>query len=318
VKLKTLPTFGRYLKAKFGVKVAKIPVGLSGFTCPNIDGTVAKGGCTFCLNESFSPNLAKDAKITLNLKSTQNPLLEQQLKELDLQIRTTQKAMKMQGIKKFLVYFQSFTNTYAPFETLKTLYDKALSYPDVIGLSIGTRSDSVTDEVLDYLAQLSKTKEIWIEFGVQSVFDQTLERINRGHDAANAKKAILKAKAKNLNVCAHLIFGLPGENQEMMLTTAREVYNWGVDAVKYHPLYVVKNTLLANQYKAGEFAPITKEEYAAVLTMAIEIKPPHILIQRMTAGISDDTLLAPKWCGWSKNAMVAYINEALRKAGWKI
>ncbi|MDD3775884.1 MAG: TIGR01212 family radical SAM protein [Sulfurovaceae bacterium] len=318
MKLKTLPTFGRYLKAKFGVKVAKIPVGLSGFTCPNIDGTVAKGGCTFCLNESFSPNLAKDAKITLNLKSTQNPLLEQQLKELDLQIRTTQKAMKMQGIKKFLVYFQSFTNTYAPFETLKTLYDKALSYPDVIGLSIGTRSDSVTDEVLDYLAQLSKTKEIWIEFGVQSVFDQTLERINRGHDAANAKKAILKAKAKNLNVCAHLIFGLPGENQEMMLTTAREVYNWGVDAVKYHPLYVVKNTLLANQYKAGEFAPITKEEYAAVLTMAIEIKPPHILIQRMTAGISDDTLLAPKWCGWSKNAMVAYINEALRKAGWKI
>ncbi len=318
MKLKTLPTFGRYLKAKFGVKVAKIPVGLSGFTCPNIDGTVAKGGCTFCLNESFSPNLAKDAKITLNLKSTQNPLLEQQLKELDLQIRTTQKAMKMQGIKKFLVYFQSFTNTYAPFETLKTLYDKALSYPDVIGLSIGTRSDSVTDEVLDYLAQLSKTKEIWIEFGVQSVFDQTLERINRGHDAANAKEAILKAKAKNLNVCAHLIFGLPGENQEMMLTTAREVYNWGVDAVKYHPLYVVKNTLLANQYKAGEFAPITKEEYAAVLTMAIEIKPPHILIQRMTAGISDDTLLAPKWCGWSKNAMVAYINEALRKAGWKI
>lgn len=318
MKLKTLPTFGRYLKAKFGTKVAKIPVGLSGFTCPNIDGTVAKGGCTFCLNESFSPNLAKDAKITLNLKSTKNPLLEQQLRELDLQIRTTQKIMKTQGIKKFLVYFQSFTNTYAPFETLKTLYDKALSYPDVIGLSIGTRSDSVTDEVLDYLAELSKTKEIWIEFGVQSVFDKTLEKINRGHDAANAKEAILKAKAKDLNVCAHLIFGLPDENQEMMLTTAREVYSWGIDAVKYHPLYVVKNTILANQYKSGEFIPITKEAYAAILIEAIEIKPPHILIQRMTAGISDDTLLAPKWCGWSKNAMVAYLNEALRVAGWKI
>jgi len=318
VKLKTLPTFGRYLKAKFGAKAAKIPVGLSGFTCPNIDGTVAKGGCTFCLNESFSPNLAKDAKITLNLKSTKNPLLEQQLRELDLQIRTTQKMMKTQGIKKFLVYFQSFTNTYAPFETLKTLYDKALSYPDVIGLSIGTRSDSVTDEVLDYLAILSQTKEIWIEFGVQSVFDKTLEKINRGHDAANAKEAILRAKAKDLNVCAHLIFGLPGESRGMMLTTAREVYSWGVDAVKYHPLYVVKNTLLANQYKTGEFTPITKEEYAAVLIEAIEIKPSHILIQRMTAGISDDTLLAPAWCGWSKNAMVAYINKALRQAGWKI
>ncbi|MBN2721653.1 MAG: TIGR01212 family radical SAM protein [Campylobacterales bacterium] len=318
MKLKTLPTFGRYLKAKFGAKVAKIPVGLSGFTCPNIDGTVAKGGCTFCLNESFSPNLAKDAKILLNIQSKTNPLLEQQLRELDLQILTTQKTLKQQGVKKFLVYFQAFTNTYAPFETLKTLYDKALSYPDVIGLSIGTRSDSVTDEVLDYLAQLSKTKEIWIEFGVQSVFDETLEKINRGHDAANAKEAILKAKTKGLNVCAHLIFGLPGENQEMMLTTAREVYNWGVDAVKYHPLYVVKNTLLANQYKAGEFIPITKEEYAAVLIKALEIKPPHILIQRMTAGISDDTLLAPEWCGWSKNAMVAYLNKTLYQAGWKI
>jgi len=318
VKLKTLPTFGRYLKAKFGTKVAKIPVGLSGFTCPNIDGTVAKGGCTFCLNESFSPNLAKDAKITLNLKSTKNPLLEQQLRELDLQIRTTQKMMTTQGVKKFLVYFQSFTNTYAPFETLKTLYDKALSYPDVIGLSIGTRSDSVTDEVLDYLVILSQTKEIWIEFGVQSVFDKTLEKINRGHDAANAKEAVLKAKAKDLNVCAHLIFGLPGESQEMMLTTAKEVYSWGVDAIKYHPLYVVKNTLLANEYKAGEFTPITKEEYAQTLIKAIELKPKHILIQRMTAGISDDTLLAPAWCGWNKNAMVAYINKALRQAGWKI
>ncbi|MGW8170043.1 MAG: TIGR01212 family radical SAM protein [Sulfurovaceae bacterium] len=317
MKQKTLPTFGRYLKAKFGAKVAKIPIGLSGFTCPNIDGTVAKGGCTFCLNESFSPNLAKDAKITLNLKSTKNPLLEQQLRELDLQIRTTQKMMKTQGVKKFLVYFQSFTNTYAPFETLKILYDKALSYPDVIGLSIGTRSDSVTDEVLDYLIMLSQTKEIWIEFGVQSVFDKTLEKINRGHDAANAKEAILKAKEKGLNVCAHLIFGLPDENQEMMLTTAKEVYSWGVDAVKYHPLYVVKNTLLAKEFKAGEFTPITKEEYAKTLIKAIELKPKHILIQRMTAGISDDTLLAPAWCGWSKNAMVAYINKALRQAGWK-
>ncbi len=318
MKSKTLPTFGRYLKAKFGTKVAKIPVGLSGFTCPNIDGTVAKGGCTFCLNESFSPNLAKDAKILLNLKSIENPLLEQQLKELDSQIRTTQKAMKKEGTKKFLVYFQSFTNTYAPLETLKTLYDKALSYPDVIGLSIGTRSDSITDEVLDYLSQLSKTKEIWIEFGIQSIFDETLKRINRGHNAANAKDAIHRAKSRGLNVCGHLIFGLPGESQDMMLSTAKEIYSWGVDAVKYHPLYVVKNTLLANEYKAGEFIPISKEEYASALIKAIEIKPSHILIQRMTAGISDDTLLAPQWCGWSKNAMVAYINKILRQAGWKI
>lgn len=308
---KQLPTFGRYLKRKFKSRVQKLPIGLSGFTCPNIDGTVAKGGCTFCLNESFSPNLAKDAKITLNLTSKKNPLLEQQLHELDTQIKQTQIAFKKQGINKFLVYFQSFTNTYAPFSTLKTLYEKALSYPDVVGLSIGTRSDSISDEVYDYLAELSKTKEIWIEFGVQSIFDETLKKINRGHDAANAKEAILKAKSKGLNVCAHLIFGLPDETKDMMLQTAKEVYSWGIDSVKYHPLYIVKNTLLANDFKNGKFIPISKEEYVDVLKEAIKLKPKQITIQRITAGIDDDTLLAPDWCGWSKNKMMAFLNKEL-------
>lgn len=308
---KQLPTFGRYLKRKFKSRVKKLPVGLSGFTCPNIDGTVAKGGCTFCLNESFSPNLAQDAKITLNLQSKKNPLLEQQLHELDTQIKQTQIAFKKQSINKFLVYFQSFTNTYAPFSTLKTLYEKALSYPDVVGLSIGTRSDSISDEVYDYLAMLSKTKEIWIEFGVQSIFDETLKKINRGHDAANAKEAILKAKSKGLNVCAHLIFGLPDETKDMMLQTAKEVYSWGIDSVKYHPLYIVKNTLLANDFKNGKFIPISKEEYVDVLKEAIKLKPKQITIQRITAGIDDDTLLAPDWCGWSKNKMMEFLNKEL-------
>ncbi|MDD5548704.1 MAG: TIGR01212 family radical SAM protein [Sulfurovaceae bacterium] len=310
---KQLPTFGRYLKRKFKTRVQKLPIGLSGFTCPNIDGTVAKGGCTFCLNESFSPNLSQDAKITLNLNSTKNPLLKQQLKELDLQIRSTQKAMKKQGIKKFLIYFQSFTNTYAPFETIKTLYEKALSYPDVIGLSIGTRSDSVSDEVYDYLADLSKKKEIWIEFGVQSTFDETLKKINRGHNTLNAKEAILKAKSKGLNVCAHLIFGLPEESKDMMLQSVKEVYSWGVDSIKYHPLYVVKNTQLANEFKNGKFIPLSKEEYADVLKAAIELKPKHITIQRITAGINDNTLLAPDWCGWDKNKMMAFLTKELAK-----
>jgi radical SAM protein (TIGR01212 family) len=308
---KFLPTFGRYLKNKFKVRVQKLPVGLSGFTCPNIDGTVAKGGCTFCLNESFSPNLAQNAKITLNLKSKTNPLLKQQLKELDEQIVSTQKRMRSQGVKKFLVYFQSFTNTYAPFETLKTLYDKALSYPDVVGISIGTRSDSVTDEIYDYLAELSKTKEVWIEFGVQSVFDETLKKINRGHDVLNAKEAILKAKSKGLNVCAHLIFGLPDETEEMMLQSAKEVYSWGIDSVKYHPLYVVKNTLLANDFKNGKFKPISKDEYTSVLKKVVALKPKNITIQRITAGIDDDTLLAPEWCRWRKNKMMTYLTKEL-------
>lgn len=315
--MKQLNTFGRYLKKKFKTKVSKIPLGLSGFTCPNIDGTVAKGGCTFCLNDSFSPNLAQNTgKIFLNPQSKNNPILEKQLQELDEQIVKTRERMRRKwGTQKFLVYFQAFTNTYAPFETIKVLYDKALTYEDVIGLSIGTRSDSVTPEVLDYLVSLSQTKEIWIEYGIQSIYNETLERINRGHDALSVERAIKEAKQRGLNVCGHLIFGLPGENQEMMLSSAKAAYEWGIDSVKYHPLYVVKHTLLANEYLQGEFEPISKEEYIDTLVKAIKLKPEHVSIQRITAGIDDETLLAPAWCGLSKNKMLIYINQALRKEG---
>jgi hypothetical protein len=315
--LNKLNTFGKYLRKKFKNKVSKIPIGISGFTCPNIDGTVAKGGCTFCLNDSFSPNLAKNANKTfLNLQSKTNPILEQQLQELDRQIITTREAMRANlGSKKFLVYFQSFTNTYAPFETLKALYDKALSYDDVVGLSIGTRSDCVNDEILDYLVELSKTKEIWIEYGIQSIYDNTLKKINRGHDSLNVEIAIKEAKKRGLNVCGHLIFGLPDENQEMMLNSAKSAYDWGIDSVKYHPLYVVKNTLLANDYKSGEFEPISKEDYIDTLIKAIKLKPNNISIQRVTAGIDDDSLLAPAWCGLPKNEMLRYINKELIKEG---
>lgn len=317
--MKQLNTYGKYLRKKFKSKVSKIPIGLSGFTCPNIDGTVAKGGCTFCKNDSFSPNLAHNANKTfLNLNSRDNPILDQQLKELDEQIVSTRQKMRDRwGSEKFLVYFQAFTNTYAPFETIKTLYDKALTYDDVIGLSIGTRSDSITPEVLDYLVELSKTKEIWLEYGIQSIYDETLERINRGHNALNVEKAVKEAKAKGLNVCGHLIFGLPGENQEMMLNSAKAAYEWGIDSVKYHPLYVVKHTLLAQEYKSGDFEPITKEEYIDTLLKAIKLKPDHITIQRVTAGIDDDTLLAPAWCGLPKNEMLKYINKALKEEGFK-
>ena len=316
-KLKSLLTFGRYLKEKYGERVAKVPVGLSGFTCPNIDGTVAKGGCTFCLNESFSPNLGSNKdKFFLNLNSSDNPLLNKQLKELDEQINETIPLMKKEGYNKYIIYFQSFTNTYAPFDTLKKLYDKALDYPNVIGLSIGTRSDSVTDETLEYLLELSKEKEIWIEFGIQSIYDETLKKINRGHDALNVEKAIKKAKDYGLNVCGHLIFGLPGENKEMMLSSAKAAYDWGIDSVKYHPLYVVKNTLLANEYKRGDFTPITIDEYLDVLTDAISMKPEYISIQRVTAGIEDDTLLAPKWCGYSKNKIINIIRKRVLEIGY--
>jgi len=316
--LKQLNTFGRYLKKKYKVKVSKIPLGISGFTCPNIDGKVARGGCTFCQNDSFSPNLEHNkGKFFLNLDSPSNPLLAKQLAQLDHQIKTTQKYQRQNyGTQKFIVYFQAFTNTYAPFETLKTLYDKALTYPDVVGLSIGTRSDSVTDETLEYLALLSQKYEIWIEYGIQSIYDETLQKINRGHDAKSVETMIAKTKALGLNVCGHLIFGLPGETQEMMLQSAKTSYEWGIDSVKYHPLYVVKNTLLANDYLLGKFEPISRQLYLDTLTKAIQMKPDTISIQRVTAGIDDDTLLAPQWCGLGRNAMQIYIYEALKEVGF--
>ncbi len=317
--MEQLRSFGSYLKKKYKKRVKKIPLAIGGFTCPNIDGTVAKGGCTFCLNDSFSPNLSKNRdKIFLNLHSGENPLLGKQKAQVIEQIAASKLRFRQElGIKSYLAYFQAFTNTYAPFETLKQLYDTALAQKDIIGLSIGTRSDCVEEKVLEYLAELSKTKEIWIEYGIQSVYDKTLKRINRGHDAKNIETAIKKAKEYGLNVCGHLIFGLPGENQEMMLHSAKVAYEWGIDSVKFHPLYVVKNTLLANEYNRGEFTPIELNEYIDTLVKAIDMMPKDIIIQRVTAGIDDDTLLAPRWCGESKNYLMGKIKQELAKAGYQ-
>lgn len=313
-------TYGSYLKDKFGCKVYKVGINISGFTCPNIDGTVAKGGCTFCENDSFSASTGKVQELKgvhLNLNSKENPFLSKQLQQLELQFNSiSKKQAKEYGANKYIVYFQSFTNTYAPFETLKALYDKALSFENVVGLSIGTRSDSVTEETLNYLAKLNKDKEIWIEFGIQSIYDETLKKINRGHDSKNVKKWILKSKESGLNVCGHLIFGLPDETQEMMLETAKQAYLWGIDSVKYHPLYVVKRTALANDFLKSSFTPIQEDMYIDTLLKAIKIKPKNISVQRVTAGINNDSLLAPSWCK-DKNKQIRNINKALKNIGLK-
>jgi radical SAM protein (TIGR01212 family) len=318
--LEQVYTYGSYLKNKFGCKVYKVGINISGFTCPNIDGTVAKGGCTFCENESFSASTGETKELKgfyLNLDSTQNPYLDKQLSQLETQFNSISKRQREEyGAKKFIVYFQSFTNTYAPFDTLKALYEKALSFENVVGLSIGTRSDSITDETLNYLAELNKEKEIWIEFGIQSVYDETLEKINRGHDTKNVKEWILKAKKVGLNVCAHLIYGLPDETQEMMLKSTQEAYSWGIDSIKYHPLYVVKRTALANQYQRGEFEPISEELYLETVTKAILQKPKDISVQRVTAGIDNDSLISPQWCR-DKNTQIKHLNKVLKVHGLK-
>ena len=315
--LKEVLTIGRYFKKKFGQKVYKIPISISGFTCPNIDGTKAKGGCSFCENDSFSPNLEeKKTKFKLNPNIEHNPFLENQLKQLEMQFIATKKRLENKfKAKKFIVYFQSFTNTYAPLSTLKALYEKALSFDDVIGLSIGTRTDCVTDDILDYLYEKSKEQEIWIEYGIQSFFQTTLDKINRADDVENMRYWIRRTKEKGLNVCGHLIYGLTDENQEMMLETFKQTIDLKVDSIKFHPLYVVKNTLLTNEFKKGRFTPISEELYIDTVVKSIINLPQNVSVQRVTAGIDDDTLLSPLWCK-NKHQQMKRIRIALEEKGF--
>ena len=317
-KLQEVLTIGRYFRNKFGETIYKIPISISGFTCPNIDGTVAKGGCSFCENDSFSPNLQeKKPKFKLHPSVNENPYLDNQLKQLQMQFDATKKVLQNKfGAKKFIVYFQSFTNTYAPIETLKALYSKALEFDDVIGLSIGTRTDCMTDEILDYLVELSSDKEIWVEYGIQSFYDETLDKINRGDCSENMRHWIIRTKEKGLKVCGHLIYGLPGEDQEMMLDTFKQTIELDVDSIKFHPLYVVKNTLLTSDFKKGKFTPITEDLYIDTVVKSIKAMPENISVQRVTAGIDDSTLLSPNWCR-NKHQQIQKIKKALLKEGLK-
>lgn len=315
--MREILTAGRYFRKKFGESVYKIPISISGFTCPNIDGTVARGGCVFCENESFSPNLEHNQpkRFFLHPTSEKNPYLDFQLIQLEAQYKKTKIALsKKFGAKKFIVYFQSFTNTYAPLETLKALYTKALSFEGVVGLSIGTRTDSITEEVLAYLSELSKEREIWVEYGVQSSSDETLKRINRGHDSSNIEKYIALTHQYGLKMCAHVIFGLPGETPEMALESVKFALRLGVHSFKFHPLYVVKRTALANDFKKGEFTPISEACYIQTLIEAIKLLPQEVMLQRVSAGIEDDTLLSPSWC-YTKHEQMQNIRNAFKKEG---
>lgn len=312
-------TFGRYCKRRFNQRVRKIPIALAGFTCPNIDGSVAKGGCIFCKNESFSPTLEHEPKVALkmNPKMSENPLLEMQLTQLHHQYQWQSAFHKKKfGIAHYMIYFQSFTNTYAPFDTLVKLYTEALSLPYVVGMSIGTRTDSVDLKLLDFLGELShkNKQEIWVEYGIQSVFDETLSFINRGHGTENMEYWINETKKRGLKVCSHIIYGLPKETEEMMLTSLNKVLEWGSDGVKIHPLYIIEKTVLALMYQKGEYEPITLEAYIKLIVESLKRIPQNVVIHRVSAGVRNDTLLAPKWC-FDKNIQMRAIRDALKEEG---
>lgn len=298
----------------------KIPISLQGFTCPNIDGSVAKGGCIYCKNESFSPSLQNMPKSSMfmNFKITENPMLESQVETLKSQFYNNANYHKNKfNIEKYIVYFQSFSNTYAPFATLKRLYDEALNLPNVVGLSIGTRIDCVEDEVLALLGEYVKNgKEIWLEYGIQSVFNQTLKLTNRAHGIEGARELVEKTRAFGIKVCVHLIYGLPKESDEMMLKSLESVIEWGIDGIKIHPLYIVKETAMEQMYNAKKYTPITLEKYTDLIIKSLQKIPENVVVQRISAGVHDDSLIAPKWC-FDKNMQMNFIRTKLLENGMK-
>ena len=270
-------TFGCYLQKQFGEKVHKVSVNAS-FTCPNRDGTKGIGGCTFCNNESFSPGSTKAGSIAEQIRQAKSVV----------SART--------GAKKFIAYFQSYSNTYGSPEELKNYYDEALSQPEVIGLAVGTRPDCVPEPVLELLADYQQQGyEVWLELGLQSSFDHTLERINRGHTYQDYEDAVIRAKQYGLKLCTHLIVGLPGEQPKDTLISYQKVIDLGIDAIKVHPLHIVKSTQLARQWRNGEVQELTMDVYTDVLAEIIRRAPDNLLFHRLTGSGERQYLLSPAW-----------------------
>ncbi len=271
-------TFGQSMKLKYGERVHKISLNAN-LTCPNRDGTKGIGGCSFCNVASFNPDARNPESIHSQLAAGRHVI------------------RKRTGAKKYLAYFQAYTNTYGDIEQLKSLYDQALSEQDIIGLSIGTRPDCVPHAVIELLLEYQRQGyEIWLELGLQSSFDSTLNKVNRGHGFAEYLQAVRLANSHNINVCTHLIIGLPGEDEVHFETTLSRVLDEGVAGLKLHPLHVVKGTQLAKDYFNKKYQPITQHDYVNVVADLIEMTPDNIIYHRVTGTASEDILISPHWC----------------------
>ena len=266
-----------YFQRHFGVRVHKLTVD-AGMTCPNRDGTVGRGGCIYCnARGSGTGAHARGLSITQQLESSKAAV-----------------ARRFKA-KKFLVYFQSFSNTYAPVEKLKSLYDEALNVPDVVGLSIGTRPDCVDADKLALLETYARRHLVWVEYGLQSAHEQTLKRINRGHDAAAFQRAVQATAGRGISICAHVILGLPGETRDHMRATADFIAGLPLDGVKLHLLYVVRGTALEALYRSGRYRCLERAEYADRVCDTLERLPARMVIQRLTGDPHPGELVAPRW-----------------------
>jgi radical SAM protein (TIGR01212 family) len=284
------------LREHFGARVYRVPID-AGFTCPNRDGTRAFGGCTFCDDRGSG---APTIDLELSVKE-----------QLTTGIERVRKRFKAQ---KFLAYFQAFTNTYASPDKLRKLYDMALAQPDVVGLCIGTRPDCLDDNILDLLEEYHRKTFVWLEVGLQTAVNRTLDLINRGHSAEEFFDAVKRAQSRGLLLATHLIFGLPGETREEMLSTTRLIAKSGIQGVKIHQLCIYKGTPMARQYERGELELLSEDNYVELVADALEILSPDQIIMRLIAEGSKDEIIAPLWA-LDKEPVIERINSLLLKRG---
>ena len=286
-------TLNEYYREKFGCKVYKLAID-AGFTCPNRDGTVGVGGCIFCSGMG-SGEFAEG-------------LCESISRQLELAKRRVE--AKNKG-GKYIAYFQSFTNTYAPVEKLKKLYYEAIEPEDIVGISIGTRPDCLGQEVVELLEEINKIKPVSVELGLQTVHEATVAYIRRGYVNQIYFDAVKRLRSAGLDVVTHIIIGLPGEMEEMAVETTRQAVAAGTNGVKFHLLHVLKGTDLEKDYLAGKFECLTLEKYAAILKSCLAVLPPETVVHRITGDGAKRDLIAPLWSG-DKKWVLNYLNRVLK------
>jgi len=292
-------SYGSYLRHRFGCRVSKVNVD-GGFTCPNRDGTKGTGGCIYCDNASFSPD-----------GTTAGIPLERQMAEGMAWHR------KRLGSEKFIIYFQKFTNTYAPVKKLRDLYTRALDHPDVVGISVGTRPDALGDDALALLTELARTHYVCVELGLQSMDDAILAWMNRGHGLADYLKTVERVADRGIDICTHLIYGFPGETRSSFLKTTNLISRLPIDSLKIHQLHAVRGTRLVELYERGQYLPIALEEYTTTVCDFLERIPAHVAIQRLYGSAPLDLLVAPAW-GLKNNQMwYAIVKELVRRGTWQ-
>jgi len=291
-------TYDYYLRNKFGSKVAKIPLDI-GLSCPNIDGRCGSGGCIYCSGRG-SGDFAQSSNLSIR-------------EQYDI---TKDKLSSKWSTEKCIAYFQAHTNTYAPIEFLADKYKEALELDGVVGINIATRADCLPEDVCRLLAEISQKTVLTVELGLQSSCDDTAERINRGHSFADFKEGYFRLRrfAPNAEICVHIIFGLPGENYEQMMQTVIDVSKLDPEQVKIHLLHVLKNTVMGEMYKRGEYEPLSKDKYVSLVADAIELLPRDTVVARLTGDGMGEELLAPDWSR-KKVSVINDIDKLLYERG---